>query len=301
MRRSAVSLLAVLAVLTAAAPSQASDAGAAGVLRIEAGPVRLDVPAAERAAWARAPGQARRRAAAWLRARSTARGAGIGARLAWDASLVRRVVAAAASGSRSIAMPQAVARVTLVAPAVRQRYRNDCEAAALAIALRDASGQEGLQRALPRAEPREARNTSRGLVWGDPEIGFVGDVEGGGYGVYDLPLLAVARQRDSGAENLTGRPLATMLAALRDGHPIVAWVTLGISRPFAWHTQSGGVVHANRAEHAIALTGWSRSLIEYVDPWDGRSKTLAVADLAARWLPLGRRAVALSARPAHAG
>ncbi|MDX6561539.1 MAG: hypothetical protein QOD65_1353, partial [Gaiellales bacterium] len=177
----------MLAVLTAAAPSQASDAGAAGVLRIEAGPVRLDVPAAERAAWALAPGQARRRAAAWLRARSTARGAGIGARLAWDASLVRRVVAAAASGSRSIAMPQAVSRVTLVAPAVRQRYRNDCEAAALAIALRDASGQEGLQRALPRAEPREARNTSRGLVWGDPEIGFVGDVEGGGYGVYDLP------------------------------------------------------------------------------------------------------------------
>jgi uncharacterized protein YvpB len=198
-------------------------------------------------------------------------------------------------------MPQAVSRVALVAPAVRQRYRNDCEATALSIALRDAAGQERLQRALPLAAPRQARTTSRGLVWGDPELGFVGDVEGGGYGVYDRPLLAVARQRDRGAENLTGRPLATMLAALRDGHPIVAWVTLGVSRPFAWHAPSGAVVHADRAEHAITLTGWSRSLIEYVDPWDGRVKTLAVADLAARWLPLGRRALALSARRARAG
>jgi uncharacterized protein YvpB len=200
-------------------------------------------------------------------------------------------------------MPQAVSTVTLVAPLVRQRYRNDCEATALAIALRDATGQDRLQRALPLAVPTDARTTSRGLLWGDPELGFVGDVESGGYGVYDRPLLAVARQRDGGAENLTGRPLATMLAALRDGHPIVAWVTLtlGASRPFSWRTRSGGVVHADKAEHAITLTGWSRHLIAYVDPWDGRLKTLAVADLAARWLPLGRRALALSARRAGAG
>jgi hypothetical protein len=74
-----------------------------------------------------------------------------------------------------------------------------------------------------------------------------------------------------------------------------------VSRPFAWHTRSGAVVHGDRAEHTVTLTGWRRHLIEYVDPWDGRLKTLAVADLAVRWLPLGRRALALSARRARAG
>jgi uncharacterized protein YvpB len=300
-RRSSVSVLAVFAVLAAVAPSKANDVGASAVLQIDAGPVHLVVPAGERAAWAGPRGEAWQRAAGWLRARSTARGAGIGARLSWRAGLVRRVVAAAASGRGSISIPQAVSRVELAAPLVRQRYRNGCEAAALSIALRVAAGQDRLQRALPQAAPLVARETSRGLVWGDPQLGFVGDVESGGYGVYDRPLLAVARQRDRGAENLTGRPLATMLAALRDGHPIVAWVTLGASRPIAWHTRSGAVVHADRAEHAITLTGWRRHLIDYVDPWDGRLKTFAVADLALRWLPLGRRALALSARRARAG
>ena len=214
MRRSVGSLVAVLVVLAAVAPSQARSAGAVGPLRIQAGPIRLVVPAAERAAWARAGRGRWQRAAAWLRARAIARGAGVDVRLSWPASRVRRVVAAAASSGRAIAMPQAVSMVTLVALLVRQHYRNDCEAAALSIALRDAAGQDRLQRALPLALPVAARTTSRGLLWGDPELGFVGDVESGGYGVYDRPLLAVARQRDRGAENLTGRPLATMLAAL---------------------------------------------------------------------------------------
>lgn len=300
MKRCVMGALAALCALVAAGAAVGAETAVVGPLRIIAGSTVLEVPPSERAVWANAgSGKAVRYAEVWLRARSRASGAGITARLSWPAVLVRRAVAAARAGRTAISIPHAVSSVSLVAPLIRQRFRNDCEAAALSVALRASVSQERLQRELPVAAPLDPRNTSAGMVWGDPEAGFVGNVEGGGYGVYDRPLLSVALRRDRGAENLTGRPFATMLAALRDGRPIIAWVTLGASRPFSWRTPSGTLIRADRAEHAVTLTTWSPRLIGYVDPVDGKLKTAATTDLAARWVALGRRALALSPRAAR--
>ena len=275
-----------------AAPAQPS------ALQITAGPVTLSVPRSASTAWLASGGSALDRAEAWLGRRSRANGDGIAVRLSWTRASAQRVLRAIAHGRAAVVMPEVVAQVVLQAPALRQLHRNSCETTALAIALRGAIGPDALQARLPRAAPSEPRETPSGLVWGDPELGFVGDVDRRGYGVYELPLLAVAKRSDPLAHDLTRRALATVLAALRDGHPIIAWVTLGASEPFTWRTPQGRLVRADHAEHAIALTGWTRGLIAYVDPWDGRRKLLAVADLAARWLPLGRRAISLAARSA---
>ena len=300
MKRCAIGALAALCTLAATGAGAGAETAVVGPLRITAGSIVLEVPTPERVVWANAgSGRAVRIAEVWLRARSRARGAGITARLVWPLALVRTVVAAAATGRTAISLPHAVLSVRLVAPLVRQRFRNDCEVTALSVALRASVSQERLQRELPVAVPLYPRNTSGGVVWGDPEIGFVGNVTGGGYGVYDRPLLSVALRRDPGAENLTGRPFATMLAALRDGRPIVAWVTLGRSRPFSWRAPSGAKVQADRAEHAVTLMTWSPRVIGYVDPLDGKQKMIATTDLAARWIALGRRAIALSPRPAR--
>ena len=273
-----------------------ADAAPNGSLAIVAGPVTLTVSRVEQTVWRDAGGSAVTVVNTWLRARSHRRSDGVAVRLSWTRASTLKVLAAARRGARAIALPAVVASVTLAAPAFRQLHRNSCEATALSIALRGSVGRDALQRALPRAAPLVARRTPGGLVWGDPQLGFVGGADAAGYGVYDRPLLGLARRTDPRAQNLTGRPLASMLAALRDGHAVVAWVTLGPSEPFTWRTPQGRLVHADHAEHAIALTGWTRNLIAYNDPWDGKRKQIAVADLAARWLPLGRRAISLAAR-----
>ena len=277
-------------------PGERAEAAPSGSLVIAAGPVTLTVSRVEQTVWRDAGGSALALANTWLRARSHRRGEGVAVRLNWTRASTLKVLGAAQRGAREMALPAAVARVTLAAPTFRQLHRNGCEATALSIALRGGVGRDALQRALPRAAPLVARKTPAGLVWGDPQLGFVGGADAAGYGVYDRPLLALARRTDPLARNLTGRPLASMLAALRDGHAVVAWVTLGPSEPFTWRTPQGRLVHADHAEHAIALTGWTRNLIAYNDPWDGKRKQMAVADLAARWLPLGRRAISLAAR-----
>jgi uncharacterized protein YvpB len=149
-------------------------------------------------------------------------------------------------------------------------------------------GQRALQAALPIAAPA----SRAGDVWGDPELGFVGDVRGGGYGVYERPLLRLARRYDRGASNLTGRSLSQLLAALRDARPIVAWVALGKSAKTTWVTPTGRTVVADFAEHTILLSGIQGQKITYNDPWDGRRKTMTVTEFAPLWTRLGTRAIA---------
>ncbi len=153
-------------------------------------------------------------------------------------------------------------------------------------------GQLRLQRELPIARPYRPTRISGRTVWGDPERGFVGDVRGGGYGVYDRPLLRLARRYDPGAENLTGTTVAAVVAALRAGRPVVAWVPLGVSAPWTWTSPSGATIDANHAEHAVTLTGWHDGAITYHNPWTGTAGTFTTATFAALWHTLGNRAIA---------
>ena len=175
---------------------------------------------------------------------------------------------------------------------MHQVYRDGCEAAALSMMLRDRVGQRRLQAMLPIARPVRQDVENGAPTWGDPELGFVGNVAGGGYGVYDRPLLALARRFDSGTTNLTGAPLESILAALRHGRPIVAWIALGASDPVTWRAPSGRMVRANWAEHAITLTGYGDGVITYNNPWDGGRERFTLAQFAAVWGDLGDRAIA---------
>jgi uncharacterized protein YvpB len=100
------------------------------------------------------------------------------------------------------------------------------------------------------------------------------------------------RRYDSGAENLTGAPVAAVIRALRDGRPVVAWIPLGASAPWTWTTPSGAVVHANHAEHAVTLTGWRQGLITYHNPWTGSVGMFTRSTFADLWQTLGDHAIA---------
>ena len=283
-------------VLTApAAASRRTDG-----LFVVAGPVRLEVPIAEVTSWRATSSSAEARVRFWLRSRARVRARNVDVTLVFWRRAVLRVLAAARTGAPSVTLDRVVQAVQIRARPVRQSHRNNCETAALSIALGASLNQDMLQRQLPSALPIRKQERGSTLIWGDPQLGFVGDVDRGGYGVYDRPLLALARRFDPAAINLTGSPFAVVLAALREGRPVVAWVTLGTSRPTTWRTPTGRFVLADAAEHAITLVGVSRGVVSYLDPWDGMRKRATIDELAARYLPLGRHAIALAPRTAQA-
>ena len=199
------------------------------------------------------------------------------------------------SNTRRLRLSIPLQSAILKLPTLRQVYRNNCETAALSIALRGDVSQTTLQAQLPRAAPLEPNQGSRGRVWGDPEIGFVGDVRGGGYGVYDRPLLRLGR-RYGKFQSLTGRPVSELISALWAGRPVVAWVLLGPSAPMQWTTPRGIIVQANWAEHTVVLYGWRPGRLLYIDPWDGTRGTYSIPVFSRLWASLGRRAIAAPPR-----
>jgi len=189
-----------------------------------------------------------------------------------------------------------VKRIEIRRPHLRQAWRNNCETAGLSTLLAGRPDQRRLQALLPVSAPLEPRSTPRGLVWGDPEEGFVGNVRAGGYGVYERPLLALAHAVGVDLVNLSGGPFVSLVDAVRSGRPVLAWVTLGASSPRSWRTTQGQVVRADRAEHAVVLVGWEPGLVAYLDPWDGTRKVEDLETFAARWRLLGQRAITLRSK-----
>ncbi len=262
-------------------------------LVVRAGVVTLTLPAGRRTQIAAAPGRRPPLLMRWLRRRATVvRGPGWRTHLRWTAHAIDELLAAVRSAPTVVRVPVGIRATHLALPVVRQVFRDGCESAALSMMLREHVGQRRLQALLPVARPLQQQDEGGSAVWGDPELGFVGDVAGGGYGVYDRPLLALARRFDPGTTNLTGASLGRILAALRHGRPIVAWIALGASNPVTWHAPSGRLIAANWAEHAITLTGYGAGAITYNNPWDGRRERFTLAQFLAVWHELGDRAIA---------
>lgn len=302
MRR-ALGQAAAVALLAAACGGGGSNAAttrsaapaepAPHALVVRAGPVTLTIPAVKRAGIATAAGLHRKLLERWVRRRATVvHGRGWSTHLRWSGSAVAAVLRAVRSPATEVRAPITVQSTRLILPAVHQVYRDGCEAAALSMMLHRRVGQRRLQAMLPIAQPLQQKIENGSVTWGDPELGFVGNVAGGGYGVYDRPLLALARRFDAGTTNLTGAPLESILDALRRGKPIVAWIALGASDPVTWRAPSGRLVHANWAEHAITLTGYDGGAISYNNPWDGGRERFTLAQFAAVWRDLGDRAIA---------
>lgn len=300
--------IAAIAVTVALATAACGGGGGAGpaapashrqapphALAVNTGAVTVTLPARLRARIAAAsPGARRRLALTWARRHATAlAGRGWRTHLRWSSRALAGLVAAVRSpATRTVRVHPEVRSTELSLPVVQQIYRDGCEAAALSMMLHGRVGQRRLQSMLPIARPLDQEAGPNGLVWGDPERGFVGNVAGGGYGVYDRPLLALARRFDPGTTNLTGTSLEAVVDALRRGRPVVAWIALGPSNPVTWTAPSGATIHANWAEHAITLTGYRAGAIAYNNPWTGARERFTLAQFAAVWAVLGDRAIA---------
>jgi uncharacterized protein YvpB len=217
------------------------------------------------------------------------------------ASLRRALQRALRAGGGTIDLPERAVASYVRLPIVRQALRNNCETAALAMLLaarRRRADQLDLLRRLPRSAPTDQSVDSAGrTVWGDPDRGFVGRPEGGGasggYGVYERPIEALARDRGVELRKLSGGAPATVYRRLLRGRPVMVWIGLSDGPYETWVTPSGRRITGNFGEHTVVLTGVRGDSVFVNDPLLGQRTTWTREQFELMWRRLGKRALSL--------
>lgn len=148
-------------------------------------------------------------------------------------------------------------------PYIKQRPElpSGCEVTALAMAL-SYYGEDVDKLSLAREMPIDKTSVERNedgtiRIWGDPEVGFVGDPFDNGITINPNPLNQVAEKYRSGSSALYGEAWDVIETHVANDRPVLIWFTIhhDMPTPRAWHTPAGKVVQAPRPLHCIVVTG----------------------------------------------
>jgi uncharacterized protein YvpB len=171
---------------------------------------------------------------------------------------------------------------TLDVPWFKQAFPLSCEAASLrmALAYRGIPTTDAAILDLIGSDLRSAAVDADGSMrWGDPYQTFVGSPNGSevaltGYGTYYPPIVkAAAALGGRVLRSGEGVPAADVYQAVRDGHPVVAWVTYHwVSAPRHDYTSFGGrsIPYAGPIEHAVTVVGVTSDSVYINNPWSGQ-------------------------------
>lgn len=179
---------------------------------------------------------------------------------------------------------------------------NGCEATSLSMLL-SAVGHPVNKMTLAAEQPTDptplVRNEEGDIVsWGNPNVGFVGDVAGFGYGIYHGPLLKLIDEilPDRGLD-LTQQPFTNLLAVVAGGTPVEVWTTATFQPTNDWETWNSpeGPVHATMEEHAVLLVGYNQEDVFVNNPLTGEAaEAVPRADFIEAWEQLGEQAVTIA-------
>lgn len=143
----------------------------------------------------------------------------------------------------------------------RQEHNLSCEIASLKTALL-AQGL-GLSETQLISELAFEQTPKQGNVWGDPNQGFVGSVDGrmftSGYGVYWDPIAALAN-RYVHTKILRHSSAAEVAKHVAAGQPVIMWGYYGLGAVRSWQTPEGDPVKAIDGEHTRVVYGFDGSL-----------------------------------------
>jgi len=109
----------------------------------------------------------------------------------------------------------------------------------------------------------------------NPEVGFVGDVNGrwgqippNAYGVHAEPVAALLRAYGMAATAITGMSWEDAQAELRAGRPLEVWVVGHVwssGRHYDYTAQDGSVVNVAPYEHTVLLIGYNDTDVYILD------------------------------------
>lgn len=191
--------------------------------------------------------------------------------------------------------------VKLDVPYHRQEHALSCEIASLKMILNyynvKVSESELLQ--LLPFDTRMPR--SKNNIWGDPNKGFVGNIDGKipdvGYGVYEKPIYDLAYKFDRSAVILTPSTLNGILTEVEAGHPVIVWGTLSSGKDISWMTREGQKIKAIYGEHTRVVIGFegkkdNPKKILMLDPVYGEI-TMSKQKFLSNWELLGNKALVI--------
>ncbi|MEI8337602.1 MAG: C39 family peptidase [bacterium] len=185
-----------------------------------------------------------------------------------------------------------------------QKYSLSCEIASLKLAL-DYKGinvsEDTLISNLPFAtkEPAKIDPLTGQTIWGDPNKGFVGNINGKmpttGYGVYEKPILNVALNYRINSGLLATSSIFYLLQEVKNGNPVVVWGSVTSGVDISWHDQFGNLIKAVGGEHARVVVGFNGPIdaptaILIIDPVYGKIQ-MPISDFIRDWALLGNKAV----------
>jgi uncharacterized protein YvpB len=191
---------------------------------------------------------------------------------------------------------------------IQQGLPLDCESAAMEEATA-ARGREVSQYTIFSQLPNDPRAAtwSNGQIyaWVDPYLVFIGNVNGSiplgtGYGVYDPPLVAVARLNGFGAVGIESGSPQQVFNYLAVGDPVIL-ITSDTFSPVAtqyyWaYDEASHFIPWAWSEHAVTVVAEDgvAGTITLNDVGDGRMKTFTMSQFAAFWTSFLDMAVVLT-------
>ncbi|HEX2981058.1 MAG TPA: LysM peptidoglycan-binding domain-containing protein, partial [Anaerolineaceae bacterium] len=140
----------------------------------------------------------------------------------------------------------------------------------------------------------------------NPEVGFVGDVNGvwgqvppNAYGVHAEPIAAALRAYELPAEARHGMSWDEARAEIAAGRPMIVWIIGGMwqGTPQNYTAADGQNVLVARYEHSMILVGYSPNLVHVVDSYTGLQQSYALSAFLASWSTLGNQAVVATRSP----
>ena len=172
---------------------------------------------------------------------------------------------------------------TILLPIEFKRQENalSCEVASLRMVLNYLGLDVTESDLLDNIEYSATSSRTISGVWGDPQKGFVGNVNGSvvlgtGYGVYNIPIRNLA-QKYRNAETMEQPNLDKIISHTKQGRPVIVWGLLANKTPIYWISYEGKLIKAYRGEHARIVIGYTGNIsnpsnIILMDPLYGKVK-----------------------------
>jgi len=213
------------------------------------------------------------------------------------ASGVKSINGQDSQGSFTYSFVTLTQTVTLNVPLYSQQYNYSCNITAATMILAY-KGQNFSQSGVFNDPAFPKQNVPRsGNTWGDPDIGFVGDLNGpDGYGVHWGPISNYLSGKGVSNRVQRGMNVVQLAKELEQGRPSIVWVWNGINgSPISWQTPGGRTINGVVGMHSWVVIGYigtsdNPTSIIVNDPWGSR-RTLSVSAFNSRWGYYGNTAI----------
>lgn len=137
--------------------------------------------------------------------------------------------------------------------------------------------------------------------WGNPNLGFVGDITGKqkGYSIYHGALLELMKTYIPTGIDLTGVSFDKLERHLSEGIPVIAWTTIGYTEPKQWVVWDSpiGPIRATFSVHSVLLVGFDKQYVYVNDPLTGvKGQRVDKAQFIKSWEAMGKQAISYNYR-----